>query len=168
MTCGLILSCVYLVSAETDCGLSILPAGLFAVGLVLLYWLARGVWTGLLINMFRSHSGQPSKNWQLDVLVFKGVVCSVVGAHVVHCLGAAWLPWLLLWWCWCWVQIVLQVKPLHGFATIVLVVAVSLVLPVLMAVLPFHAQGILVQNWLLEAVPVLRQLPNFRNLIPVH
>lgn len=37
----------------------------------------------------------------LDVVVTKGLVGGAAGAHLAAALGAAWLPWALLWALWC-------------------------------------------------------------------
>ncbi|KAF8062629.1 hypothetical protein HT031_003958 [Scenedesmus sp. PABB004] len=114
----------------------------------------------------RARGGGPSRAWQLDVLVFRGVVCSFAGAHVVHCLGGAWLPWLALWLAWLGAQLALAVRPLGGAATGAAVAGVALVLPLAMAALPFHPAAILAQGVVLEAAPALRALPSLRWLLP--
>lgn len=135
----------------------LLPPGLYAVGLVVLYQLALITWRSLLSSRHAS-SNTSSRSWQLDLVIFKCVVCSVVGVHVVHCLGAAWLPWLLLWLVWVGSQVLLQVKQLRMAPSALMVLNVAVVLPLFMAVAPFHPRGVLLQGWLLEVMPWLQQL----------
>eukprot|EP00878_Enallax_costatus_P006697 GHUV01007021.1.p1 GENE.GHUV01007021.1~~GHUV01007021.1.p1 ORF type:complete len:717 (+),score=210.53 GHUV01007021.1:1028-3178(+) len=140
--------------------------GLYAAGLMVLYWLAKAMWLNVLFNSSRSRETHVNKNWQVDVVVFKAVICAAAGAHIVHCLGAAWLPWVLLWWLWCGIQLLLQTRLLTTLTGLPLVLIVSLVLPVIMALAPFHPGAIQLQGWLMEVVPVLGRLPNIRHLLP--
>ncbi|KAF6262102.1 hypothetical protein COO60DRAFT_1699512 [Scenedesmus sp. NREL 46B-D3] len=145
--------------------------GLFAVGLLVLYWLARASWQGLLSSSSSSSSSgkaaaaAPSRAWQLDLLLFRGAVCSLVGVQVVHCLGAAWLPWLLLWLVWVGCQVVVQVVQLRLLSSMLAVVCVGLLLPLAMATVPFHARGLVLQGWVLEVAPWMGQLLVLQRLL---
>lgn len=144
-------------------------AGLYAVGLLALYWLARASLLGLLRGASSSSSiaamAVPSRAWQLDVLVWQGLLCSLAGVHVVHSLGAAWLTWLLGWQLWCGAQLLLHVRPLGSAAVLLLVAAVAAALPLGMAVLPFSVAGLRLQGALLERVPQLAGLPQLGGLL---
>lgn len=123
-----------------------------------LYMLARVCWSGT--PSFRrgggAAAGHPSNLFQLDLLVVKGVVCSWLGAHVVHCLGGAWLPWLVGWLSWCGMQLWLNVRVVSQLQSGVSVLLVAMVLPVAMSLGPFRPEARLVQAHVLQAVPVLR------------
>jgi hypothetical protein len=109
--------------------------------------------------------GRPSNTWQLDLLVVKAGICSWLGAHVVHCLGGAWLLWLAAWLAWCGLQAALHVRLVERWASGGAVATVSLALPVAMALLPFRAGSILAQGWALEAAPALQRVPTLGGLL---
>lgn len=133
------------------CVSPVLAAGLYAVGLLAVAWLARISVSGLL------SSSRAARAWQLDLIVFRGIVCSLAGVHVVHCLGAAWLTWLLMWLVWVGCQLVLQLVQLSSSSSTLMALGVALGLPLLMAVAPFHVSGLLLQGWLLDALPWLQR-----------
>jgi hypothetical protein len=137
------------------CAHDIHPAGLYAAGLFALYLLMRLSWQG----GSRGSSSRPSNAWQLDLVVVKACVCSWLGAHVVHCLGGAWVPWLAAWLLWCGLQAALNVRVVGGWASSAVVVAVSLLLPLVMSVAPFHARPLMAQAWAMQAAPWLQRLP---------
>jgi hypothetical protein len=141
------------------------------VGLLVLYWLAWASWQGLLSSSSSSSAkgaaAAPSCAWQLDLLLFRGVVCSLVGVHVVHCLGAAWLPWLLLWLLWVGCQMVVQVVQLRLLSSMLAVLCVGLLLPLAMAAVPFHPKGVMLQGWVLEVAPWLGQLLILQRVLPL-
>jgi hypothetical protein len=159
------------INTAAVCRAAVRAAGLYAVGLLVLYWLSRASWQGLLSSS-SSHSskaaaGTPSRAWQLDLLLFRGVVCSLVGVHVVHCLGAAWLPWLLLWQVWVGCQIGVQVVQLRWCSSMLAVLFVGLLLPLGMAAVPFHAKALVLQGWLLEVAPWLQQVLVLQRVLPL-
>jgi hypothetical protein len=157
------------INTAAVCRAAIRAAGLYAVGLLVLYWLARASWQGLLSssNSSKTAAGTPSRAWQLDLLLFRGVVCSLVGVQVVHCLGAAWLPWLLLWQMWVACQIGVQVVQLRWCSSMLAVLCVGLLLPLAMAAVPFHAKALVLQGWLLEVSPWLQQLLVLQRVLPL-
>ncbi|WIA41266.1 hypothetical protein OEZ86_004871 [Tetradesmus obliquus] len=64
--------------------------GLCAVGLLALYWLARASWQALLSSGAKGAAAGPSRAWQLDLLLFRGLVCSLYfGQHWVATAAAA-------------------------------------------------------------------------------
>jgi hypothetical protein len=141
---------------------------LYAVGLLVLYWLARASWQGLLSSSSsKAAAGTPSRAWQLDLLLFRGLVCSLVGVHVVHCLGAAWLPWLLLWQVWVGCQVEVQVVQLRWWSSMLSVLCVGLLLPLAMAVVPFHAGALMLQGWVLEVAPWAQQVLLLQRVLPL-
>jgi hypothetical protein len=148
-------------------------AGLFVVGLLLLYWLARASWQSLLSTAAGARraagiaAAAPSRAWQLDLLLFRGVVCSLAGVHVVHCLGAAWLPWLLLWLMWVGCQMVLQIVQLRLLSSMLAVLSVGLLLPLAMAAVPFHPEAVVLQGLVLEMAPWVGQLLLLQRLLPL-
>jgi len=136
-------------------------AGLYGAGLLMLYCFVKASVMGLMRSRAAGgggYSSTPSRAWQLDLLVTQGVVFSLVGVYVVHCLGAAWLVWLCGWLLWCGCQLFLNMRLLSHVRGILLMLLVALVLPALTAVLPFHHEGFAVQAALLEAFPFLNHI----------
>lgn len=140
-----------------------LLAGLYAAGMFLLYLLLRVSWSG---SYRRSSTGRPSNSFQLDLLVVKGLLCSWLGAHVVHCLGGAWLPWLLGWLVWCGMQLVMHVRLVNSAHSSVIVVLVAVVVPLFMSWAPFRPGAIEWHGWAVETFPLLKQAPLLSQLIP--
>jgi hypothetical protein len=140
------------------------PAGLYAAGLFVLYMLLRASVSGSGACR-RTATGRPSNAFQLDLIVVKGLVCSWLGAHVVHCLGGAWLPWLVGWLAWCATQLWLSLWEVNTIHSGLSVVLVALVLPLAIALGPFQSGAILLQGWVLEVFPVLNQLPSLGQLL---
>jgi hypothetical protein len=95
----------------------------------------------------------------------KGLVCSYLGAHVVHCLGGAWLPWLLGWLAWCGLQLRLQLHTVNSFQSCVSVMLVGFVLPVALCLVPFRPSAIEFQEWATEAIPGLKHAPGLGQLL---
>jgi hypothetical protein len=140
-----------------------LPAGLYTAGMFLLYLLVRVSWSGF---HRRSATGRPSNSFQLDLLVMKGLVCSWLGAHVVHCLGGAWLPWLLGWLVWCAMQLLMNVQLVNSTHSSVIVVLVALVVPLFMSWAPFRTGAIEWHRWAVRTFPFLNQSLSLGQLIP--
>jgi hypothetical protein len=139
-----------------------LCAGLYAVGLLVLYVLLRSTWSSAYIRL---PSGRPSNAFQLDLLVVKGLVCSYLGAHVVHGLWGAWLPWLLGWLAWCALQLRLQLHTVSSFQSCVSVMLVAFILPVALSLVPFRPSAIEFQEWATEALPVPQHAPGLGQLL---
>lgn len=147
------------------CVLHRASAGLYAAGMFLLYLLLRVSRSGA--GQHSGPKGRPSQAFKLDLLVVKAGLCSWLGAHVVHCLGGAWLPWLVGWLAWCGVQLWLNVRvvasSLHSSVAIVLV---ALVMPLLNSIGPFRPGAIALQGWAVEVFTVLRWAPSLGQLLP--
>jgi hypothetical protein len=129
----------------------------------LLYLLVRVSWSG---SHRRSSTGRPSNSFQLDLLVVKGLLCSLLGAHVVHCLGGAWLPWLLSWLVWCSLQLLMHVKLVNSTHSSLFVVLVAVVVPLFTSWAPFRPGAIEWHGWAIETFPFINQSPSLGQLIP--
>lgn len=134
----------------------LLLAGMYAGGLFVVYLLARFALSGVSAHM-RAASGRPSNAYQLDLIVFKGLVCSTLGSILVHCLGGAWLPWLVGWLLSCSFQLVPNVRIVSRLQSAVFVVLVVLV-PAATSWATFLPKAFTLQASLLEAVPLLRSV----------
>jgi len=129
---------------------------MYAGGLFVVYLLARFALSGVSVAM-RGASGRPSNAYQLDLIVFKGLVCSTLGSILVHCLGGAWLPWLVGWLLSCSFQLVPNVRIVSRLQSAVFVVLVVLV-PAATSWSTFLPKAFTLQASLLEAVPLLRSV----------
>lgn len=138
--------------------------GLYAAGMFLLYLLMRLSWSGT--GQRSGLRGRPSQAFQLDLLVVKAGLCSWLGAHVVHCLGGAWLPWLVGWLAWCGVQLWLNVRVVASLHSSVAIVLVALVMPLVNAIGPFRPNAVALQGWAVEVFPVLAWAPSLGHLLP--
>lgn len=144
-----------------------LLAGLYAAGLFMLYMLLRMSWSGSYRRgAGAGSSGRPSNSFQLDLIVVKGLICSWLGAHVVHCLGGAWLPWLAGWLLWCAAQLWLNVRLVSKVQSILSVALVACVLPLAMSWAPFRPEAIMLQGWAAEVMPVLNWVPRIGHWLP--
>lgn len=134
-------------------------AGLHFAGMFALYMLARACWSGA-PSLRRGGSGpaHPSNYFMLDLLVVKGVVCSWIGVHVVHCLGGAWMPWLGGWLAWCGLQLWMNLKVVSQLKSGVSVLLVAVVLPLAMSLGPFREGAMLAQLHTLQALPFLQRM----------
>jgi hypothetical protein len=114
----------------------------------------------------RAAAAPAGVTWVLDVLVCRALLEAVVGTHIVACLGAAWLPWLLLWEAWCGLQCLGLAGPRLGRGTQAgLVVVLALGLPGAMALLPFHPGALTAQAAAFRCLPWLAALPSVPRLL---
>lgn len=132
-------------------------AGLYGVGILVLYMLLRSVLHGAAPQ---SHSGGagPSNAYQVDLLVVKVLLYAPVLSYTVHCLGGAWVPWLGGWLLWCCCQLLPHLRVVTPLQSGLLLVVVAVVLPVSMCWWSFKPEAILVQARVLELLPVLQRL----------
>lgn len=93
--------------------------------------------------------------WQVDVLLLQGGVEAFLGAHLMHCLGGGWLPWLALWWAWCGLQVALYCAPLRsqwrhaaGAAALFATAAAAGYVPFHPTWYDLHASALLKYPWL--------------------
>lgn len=133
-------------------------AGLYAAALMLLYYAAQPV-------LARRAAAGDAAGWLLEILVCQAVLEGVIGAHIVSCLGAAWLPWLLVWEAWCGLQCVGMSGRRTRMQQAGLVVALSVALPAAAALWPFHASALALQSALFEQAPWLAALPSAPRLL---
>ena len=135
-------------------------AGLYGAALVLLYTAAKPLLSQ------RAAAPPAGATWVLDVLVCRALLEALVGTHIVACLGAAWLPWLLLWEAWCGLQCLGLAGPRLGRGTQAgLVVVLALGLPGAMALLPFHPGALTAQAAAFRRLPWLAALPSVPRLL---
>lgn len=134
---------------------------MYSLGLLALWYILKASLFG---TVLRTPSG--STLWLLDVAISKAIVGTLIGANLAHGLGAAWVPWTLLWVIWCAGQIVFGSKVVRSTKISLLAsVWIAVAQPVAMAVLPFHPVGVALQGWALVVVPPLRRLPGVLDFI---
>ena len=126
----------------------------------MLYLLFKLSWSGSAgTNNRGAVAAAPSNAYQLDLFVVKGGVCSFFGAHVVHCLGGAWLPWLAGWLLWCGCQLLPQMRLVGRLHSSLLVVVIAVAAPLLVSFGCFLPEAIRVQGFIVDALPALRLPP---------
>lgn len=132
---------------------------MYSLGLVVLWYLIKASLLGSLLR-----PGGPAL-WLVDIGISKALLGSLAGAHLAHSLGAAWAPWLALWLAWCGAQLWLGARHASDVRALGACVVVAGVLPLAMAVAPFHPWGIASHGWALAAAPALRRVPTLLDVL---
>lgn len=126
-----------------------------------LYALGCGVVLKFIIpNVLFATGSSEAIMWEIDVALFQGVFQAYIGAHVMHCLGAGYCTWLLLWWAWCGCQLLMCTCVVESKIRRLYVYGLLVACALLAGYLPFHPSGVAFHHSLLRHVPFATSVSN--------